>query len=227
MRIYKTVLVAAGFAISASASAVDFGVMETADVVHPGDFKFIAFPLAVRNSPLREQDSGVAVGAGYGLPHDLDLEVQAAVYDDISYFGSDLEYTFLTGHPLEMSIAGGGHFARSDFGDPWGLDLTEVNSYALPRLPSLKLNAALDLAYERASQQFADAIGTDRRYWAAYAVPGVQWRATHNVDVIGEAGLGLNGDSDDYVSAGISYYFARTHSPNRVASNDSPSSRTK
>jgi hypothetical protein len=223
---------------SPAALAVDFGVMETADVVEPGDFKFIAFPLAVRDGPRREHDTGVNVGLGYGLGANLDVEGQVGVYDDITYFGADLEYTYRADRPLELSLGGGAHGVDSDFGNPWGLDLTHIASYTPPGAPRLRLIGALDAAWERADSAYAAAIGaSDRDYWVAYAVPGVQYRFTEQVDVVGEVGVGLNGESNDYVAAGISFYFgergngyaARSagRAPNSSASRRSPSSSTK
>jgi len=200
----------AGIACAGPAMAVDFGVMETADVVTPGEFKVIAFPLAVRDSPQRAQDSGVALGAGYGLFRDVDIEFQVGAYDNITYFGADAEYTYGTFHALELSVGGGAHYARSDFGDPWGMDLTHIASYTVPSRPRVRLTGALDLAYEVAGERFATAVAASGdRYWTAYAVPGVQYRVTRNVDLIGEFGFGLNGDSDEYAAAGVSYYFRR------------------
>jgi hypothetical protein len=235
----KTVLAFACGALCASpALAVDFGVMETADVVEPGDLKFIAFPLAVRDGPRREHDTGVNVGLGYGLGANLDLEGQIGVYDDTTFFGADLEYTYRADRPLELSIGGGAHGVDSDFGNPWGFDLTHIASYTLPGAPRLRLIGALDAAWERADAAYAAAIGAgDRDYWVAYAVPGVQYRFTEQVDVVGEVGVGLNDESNDYVAAGISFYFGQRddayaassagRAPNSSASRRSPSSSTK
>jgi hypothetical protein len=231
----------AGAFIVSPAFAVDFGVMETADVVEPGDFKFIAFPLTVRDGPRREHDAGVNVGLGYGLGRNLDVEGQIGVYDDITFFGADLEWTYRADRPLELSIGGGAHAADSDFGNPWGLDVTHIASYTLPAIPRMRLIGAIDAAYERADSEFAAAVGANyAHYWVAYAVPAVQYRITELVDVIAEVGVGLNSDSNDYIAAGISYYFghqdevppystsgAATRAPNNSASKRSPSSSTK
>lgn len=238
MSIRKTIAVAACVLCAGPALAVDFGVMETADVIEPGDFKFIAFPLAVNNGPRREQDSGVTVGLGYGLSRRVDVELQVGTYDDFTFYGGDLEYTYRPGRPLELSVGGGAHYARTDFGDPWGLDFTHIASYTLERFPSWRLNGGLDFGYEVTDAQFAAAIGADdQRHWTAYAVPGVQFRASDNVDIVGEVGVGLNGESDDYLAAGVSYYFGRrddsyaapsaARGPNSSASRRSPSSSTK
>ena len=229
---------ASGLLCTLPAGAVDFGVMETADVVEPGDFKFIAFPLAVRDGPRREHDTGINVGLGYGLGGNLDAEAQIGVYDDVTFFGADLEYTYRAGRPLELSIGGGGHAVDSDFGNPWGLDLTHILSYTPAPAPALRLIGAVDLAYELGDADHASAIGArGEEYWIAYAVPGLQYRFTDQVDVVGEIGVGLNGDSDDYAAAGISYYFGRRgggyaarstgRAPNSPASSPSPSSSTK
>jgi hypothetical protein len=237
--IFKQALaLVAGIACASSAAAIDFGVMETADVVRSGDFKFIAFPLAVRDGPRREHDSGVNVGLGYGLGANVDAEFQVGVYDDFTFFGADLEWSYRNGQPLELSIGGGAHKVDSDFGFPWGVDVTHIVSYTPASAPNLRLIGSLDAAFEYTDAAYAAAIGAEHEeYWVTYAVPGVQYRFTQDVDLIGEVGVGLNDDSYDYVAAGISFYFGRQHdryaaraagrAPNSSASSRSPSSSTK
>jgi opacity protein-like surface antigen len=237
----QAVALTAGIACAAPAAAVDFGVMETADVVRRGDFKFISFPLAVRDGPRREHDSGVNVGLGYGIGAGLDAELQVGVYDDFTFFGADLEWSYRAGTPLELSIGGGGHKIDSDFGHPWGLDLTHIASYTPAALPDLRLIGSLDASYEFTDDAYAASLfAADPEYWTVYAVPGLQYRFTQDVDVIGEVGVGLNDDSYDYLGVGISFYFGREprpngryaaraegREPNSSASSRSPSSSTK
>src|SRR5262245_36159197 len=78
-------MLAAALGAAGPALAVDFGVMESADVVAPRDFKFIAYPLGVREGARREQASGVGLGLGYGLARETDIELQVAAYDDVTY----------------------------------------------------------------------------------------------------------------------------------------------
>jgi hypothetical protein len=204
----------AGIAFAAPAFAVDFGVMETADTVVAGDFKFISFPLAVRDGPRREVDTGINVGLGYGLSEHVDVEAQIGVYDDFNFFGLDLEYSYREDQPLELSIAGGAHKVASDFGYPWGWDLTHVVSYTLASVPTVRVIGAIDASYETTDAYYAESISAqDRRYWTVYAVPGVQYRFNERVDVIGEVGVGLNDESNDYVAAGLSFYFGRDPVP--------------
>lgn len=242
MTFKQALALAAACLCAAPAAAIDFGVMETADVVRRGDFKFIAFPLAVRDGPRREHDSGVNVGLGYGLGAGLDAELQVGVYDDFTFFGADLEWSYRADRPLELSIGGGAHKVDSDFGHPWGVDVAHIVSYTPAAIPALRLIGSLDAAFEYTDPVYAAAIGAEHEdYWAVYAVPGVQYRFTRDVDLIGEVGVGLNDDSYDYVAAGISFYFGRGddgngryaaradagRAPNRSASKRSPSSSTK
>jgi opacity protein-like surface antigen len=221
---------AAGLVCTLPALAVDFGVMETADTVIPGDFKFLAFPLAVRDGPRREVDTGINVGIGYGISEPLDVEFQIGVYDDFNFFGLDLEYSYREKRPLELSIGGGVHKVESDFGYPYGFDLTHIASYTFTSLPTLRFIAALDGSYEVADAYYAASIGArDKEYWTGYAVPGLQFRVNERVDLIGEAGIGLNDDSQDYVALGLSFYFTSDPVPyptlREPASGGQPSAR--
>lgn len=228
--IVRILALAAGLACALPARAVDFGVMETADTVIPGDFKFLAFPLAVRDGPRREVDTGINVGIGYGINEPLDVELQVGVYDDFNYFGADLEYAYRENRPLELSVGGGVHRVDSDFGHPYGFDITHIASYTTASIPSLRLIGALDAAYERTDAYYAQSIGAkDEAYWVAYAVPGLQFRVNERVDLIGEVGVGLNNDSNDYVALGLSFYFESnpvpypTRAPSNGAQPDSAS----
>jgi septal ring factor EnvC (AmiA/AmiB activator) len=105
-------------------------------------------------------------------------------------------------------VAGGVHRVESDFGHPYGFDITHIASYTTESIPSLRVIGSLDAAYERSDAYYAAAIGAkDETYWVAYAVPGLQFRVNERVDLIGEVGVGLNDDSNDYVAVGLSFYF--------------------
>lgn len=190
-----------------SAYAVDFGVMESADPVRKGDFKFEAYPLSTRRTATREEDSGVNAAVGYGFWEDADLELQFATYDDVYFAGTDLEYSLVREPRHEFSVDIGAHYANTDFGTQLGADFTPLYSYKPASLPGFKWNAALDFAYDKASFAHANTHGLPAQYWSAYVVPGAQYRVARDVDVIGEVGLGLNADSNSYASVGLSFYF--------------------
>lgn len=203
-------LAALAMSWSCAAGAVDFGVMETADPIVPGHWKAIAYPLVKRAYPSQEQRTGVNVGVGRGLTPWLDAELQVASYDDESLLGGDLEFILRDGDHLDLSVAGELHFGNTDFGELYGYRGTAIASYTLPRT-WLTLNGALDFGidhydFNRSGEQ---KFGT--RSEEVHVVPGLQYRVSERVDVIGEVGVGFTRDARDYAALGFSIYF--THRP--------------
>lgn len=190
-----------------AAHALDFGVMETADLIAPGFFKFDAYPIQAREGPRQEGKTGVNVGLGYGISRRWDAELQWATYDDINFFGTDVEYNVVHGPHFDTSVSGGTHYGNSDFGTQWGLDLASITSYRLPSHPKVRVSGALDFAWDNADLHTHRLAGLDRHYLTAYLAPAAQYRVSRDVDVIGEIGLGMTPDSNNYGSLGLSFYF--------------------
>jgi hypothetical protein len=205
----RIVATLAALAVYGNAAAVDFGVMETAEPIEPRTFKLSAFPMLVDKS--RHGDDAFALALGYGLPHDTDVELQVAYIDRATLFGADVEWNAWTADRKRFSIAGGLHYADLEQGArAVGADVTAIFTYT--PFERLDVNAALDAALDdvdvRESAVESDThFGADGRYDTYYFAPGVEYRLTHNLDLLAEAGLGLNGDSDDYLSVGASWYF--------------------
>lgn len=210
MKLRKSLLCAAALACTAPAFALDFGVMESADPIEPRAFKFHAYPLALRDDhrALYEEGAGITLGGGYGFAPGFDVEVLVASYPDTTLVGSDVEWTFLDQSQLDLSLAAGAHFGNHDLGDQRGVDLTGLASYTFLRQPALTANAAIDVAFDEIDldRRYAGR-GIDDRYATSYFVPGLQWRATRDLDLIGEVGIGLDADASDYAGFGLSYYF--------------------
>ncbi len=213
----RAVLAGSLLAVCGSAGAAEFAMMETADHVADGTFKLSGFPVMVDRDGARD-DVGLAVGIGYGLPpqrldvpRNLDVEAQLASYDDGTFIGADLEWTAWREGRLAFSLGGGLHGADLDAGGrATGVDGTAIMSYR--PLPRLELSAAFDAAYDDVNGRDGavdpgSRFPTDGHYETYYAVPGASYQLTRNIDLFGEVGLGLNGDSDDYVAAGLSWYF--------------------
>jgi hypothetical protein len=202
-------------AVCGSAGAAEFAMMETADRIADGTFKLSGYPVLVDRAGT--DDMGFAVGIGYGLPptldvpRNLDLEAQLASYDDGTFLGADLEWNAWRQGRMAFSVGGGLHGADlDDGGTAAGVNGTMIVSYNPAQ--RLELSAALDAAYDDVNGRDGavspgSRFPTDGRYETYYAVPGASYRLTRNIELLGEVGLGLNGNADDYLAAGMSWYF--------------------
>ena len=202
--------VLAGLALCHSAWAVDFGVMETAESIEPKAFKLVGFPLLTDRGNDNEE-SAFAVGLGYGLPFGLDIEGQVAHDDQANYFGSDVEWNAWSGYRMKVSIGSGLHTVDlHDGGRANGADTTAIFTYTPVR--HLDVNAALDASYEDVNAgsgidpTLPERWRSDNRYETAYFAPGIEYQLMRNLDLLAEVGLGLTDQSDDYASAGLSWY---------------------
>lgn len=207
--IRRTSLPLMALLFSTTVAAVDFGVMETADPIARQHWKFIAYPLVMASYPSQEQRSGVNVGIGYGLHERWDVELQYASYDDEVLVGTDLEFIAHNGANFDASFSADLIYGDSDFGDLWGYGATAIASYTRPGT-WLTFTGALDTSIDHFdfNRSGTEYFGT--RSEGVHVVPGVQYRISESIDVIGEIGLGLTGDARDYAALGVSYYFRRT-----------------
>jgi hypothetical protein len=213
MRTLKVAALAGSLlAVCGSAGAAEFAMMETAERIAQGSFKLSGFPVVVDRDRTAGNDAGFVVGLGYGLPYNLDLEGQVASYDDGTFLGADMEWNAWRRGPLAFSIGSGTHGADLEGnGYALGVDGTMIFSYN--PMHRLALSAALDGSYDDVNNRDAGAavadsrFPTDGQYETYHAVHGIGYLLTRNIDVLAEVGLGLNGESDDYVSAGMSWYF--------------------
>jgi len=211
MKVIKVAALAGSLlAVCGAASAADFAMMETAEHITQGKFKLSGFPVVV-DRERADAESGFAVGLGYGLPYDMDVEGHVARYGDGTFTGADLEWNAWRQGRMTLSLGSGLHGADLDGGGTAaGADGTLIFSYR--PLERLSLSAALDAAFDDVNNRDAavpadSRFPTDGRYERYYAVQGIGYTLTRNIDLIAEVGLGLNGESDDYVSGGMSWYF--------------------
>lgn len=197
-------------ALCGSAGAADFAMMETAEPITPGEFKLSGAPVVLDRRGA-DNDAGFVAGIGYGAAPDVDLEAQIASYDDGTWLGGDAEWTAWRARGMSFSIGGGLHGADLDGGgSAAGVDGMLIFSYA--PIQRLAVSAALDAAYDDVNNRGAGVpagarFATDGQYERYYVVPGVGYRLMRNLELLAEVGLGLNRDSDDYFSGGMSWYF--------------------
>jgi hypothetical protein len=177
------------------AHAQDFGVMNSAETINPGNVKLAAAPLFMFGQG--DDDIGLSLFGGYGLTSRIDVEGRIAIYDDVSYIGADVEYWILKNRKVDLSATLGFHAGLSDFYDSKGADVTITASRRVR--PNLAVYGALDMA-------FNDIDDIDDDYRTGHLVPGVEYKLRPNIEFVAELGVGLTDDSKNYVSAGFVFY---------------------
>jgi len=198
--------------VPALAAAQDFGVMESAETINRGNFKLKANPMFVVGRDDADNETGVALSAGYGFTRNVDAEAKLAFYEGLLFFGGDVEVNVMSvarQQPLDLSIGGGFHIVNhdDDFSDARAFDLTLLGSKLIAN--RLELYGALDFAFNTFTDEAfddADDFGIDDSYTSMHLVPGIEYSLSPDVDLLAEFGIALNDDSSHYFSAGIAYY---------------------
>jgi hypothetical protein len=192
------ILAACVLLFPAIAHAQDFGVMESAETIDKGNFKLKVNPMFILGDG--ETRTGIVGGVGYGFTDRLDFEANFARYENVTFVGGNVEYWLVKGQkPVDISASAGFHFAKSDFGDQTGVDVTLIASHAAT--PKLDISAALDMAFNRYRESFAD-----NSYTQAHAVPGIEYKIHQDLDLVAEVGIALNDNGNNYLSIGVAYY---------------------
>src|ERR1044071_673189 len=81
------VLAAAG-----TATAQDFGILESAETINQGNFKIRANPIVLFGRDGGDSEFGVVGVLGYGFTRRFDVEGGVAIYDGATFFGANGEY---------------------------------------------------------------------------------------------------------------------------------------
>jgi hypothetical protein len=183
---------------AATASAQDFGIMESAETINKGNFKLRANPMLLFGRNGGDSDIGVAAVLGYGFTPSFDLEGGVAIYDGVTFFGANGEYWVLKHAPIDFSVAFGVHRRVGDqTADYNGVDLTFLPGGHVS--PKLEVYVGLDLAFE--------GLGVPGDFQTVHLVPGLEYKVNDSIDLLAEVGLGLNDSSRHYLSGGIAIYF--------------------
>jgi uncharacterized protein YneR len=187
------VLAAAG-----TATAQDFGILESAETINQGNFKIRANPIVLFGRDGGDSEFGVVGVLGYGFTRRFDVEGGVAIYDGVTFFGANAEYWLVKENPIDFSIAGGLHRRTGDQTlDFTGVDLTFLASGHVA--PRLEIYGGLDLAFE--------GIGVPGDFKTAHLVPGIEYKVNEKIDVVAEAGLALNDNGRHYIAGGLAIYF--------------------
>jgi hypothetical protein len=198
LRILRIAAIAAlGLALSTSATAQDFGVMNSAETINKGNVKLMAHPIVVFGKGSADNETGIGLAGGYGFGDRFDVEAKLSLFDGLTFFGADAEYWLVNDKPVDVSVIGGFHIQSGDGFDSKGIDLTLLASG--PIAERLELYGALD--FSRSSYD-----GFDGSFTTVHLVPGIEYKVNEKVDFVTEVGLALNDNSSHYFSVGIAYY---------------------
>lgn len=187
--------------LGAAADAQDFGVLESAETINPGNVKLAVFPLFVFPDDA-DTDFRLPISIGFGIGNSFDIEGRASFSDDVTFVGGDGEYWFLKNAPLDLSARAGVHwgFVDGDVGDTVGVDVSLLGSAPVAR--RLELTGALDLAFNSMD------VGANRDgFTTVHLVPGIEVAISDDLDFVAEFGLGVTDSSSHYAAFGLAFYF--------------------
>ncbi len=196
-----------GLCFAMPASAQYAGILQSAETNDAGTFKLMAAPIMVFGKDGADDQFGFVARGGYGFTDRFDAEAKLGFFENGTFAGVDGEYWILKGKSedtgLDFSLTGGLHmmFAEKGHFDTVGFEITPQFSGHVTG--NLELCGALDVSFE-SIQDAPERV--DDTFTRAHIVPGVEYRLSDAVDLVGEIGIALNDNSFNYACVGIAYY---------------------
>lgn len=208
MRVRKSVLcLCLGLCASLPASAQNVGVLQSAETMDKGVFKLMLAPIMTFGENGADDEIGLSARAGYGFTDRFDAEAKFAFFENSTYIGADGEFWLLKGKEkdsgVDFSVAGGVHgtFGKEGRFDTIGFDVQPLLSGHLS--DRVELYGALDASFESIKDL---PPGADDSFTRVNLVPGIEYRVSEQIDLVGEFGIGLNDDSPNYAGIGLAFY---------------------
>jgi hypothetical protein len=174
-------------------------LMNSAETINRGNFKISAFPTVLLGQDGGDSNWGVVSRFGYGFTDRFDMEGKVGFFDGIKMYGLDAEAWVVKGHPIDASVSLGVHKLSLDGPDSSAIDTALLLSGHVTR--NLELYGGLNVSFESLDDV------PDSDFTRVYAVPGLEYRVSHQVDLLAEFGISLNDDSPNYLSFGVAIYF--------------------
>jgi len=208
MKISRIILIASiclCFGLPAAAQYI--GVMQSAETNDRGTFKVMLAPIMAFGKDGADDEFGVAARGGYGFTDRFDAEAKLGFFENSTFVGADGELWILKGKDkdtgLDVSVAGGIHwmFGKEENLDTIGFEITPLFSGHVSK--NLELCGALDASFESIKDAPPE---IDDTFTRLHLVPGIEYRLTDAVDLVGEVGIGLNDDSFTYAGIGFAFY---------------------
>ncbi|RPI02998.1 MAG: hypothetical protein EHM72_02650 [Calditrichaeota bacterium] len=208
MKISRIVLIAAFslcFALTAEAQYI--GIMQSAETMNKGTYKFMVAPIMVFGKEGVDDEIGIAARGGYAFTDRFDVEAKLGFFDNSTFVGADGEYWIYRGQEensgLDISVTGGllWMFGNDNRFDMMGFEITpQLSGHITENLELCGSLNALFLSIQDAPS------GIDDSFTRLHLVPGIEYHLSDTLDLVAEFGIAINDNSSDYVGAGIAYY---------------------
>jgi hypothetical protein len=170
----------------------------SAETVPSGVFEIAAYPTALFGRAGGPDRYGGAGRVGYGITDSLDVAAKVGVFNGFTLVGLDGDLWLLHG-PVDMSLTLGAHKALiQDARNSTALDLAWLSTARVTR--RLALSGGLAVSFE--SLDGVPNSGFER----IYVAPGLRYRLSPKLDFVTQAGVGVNGRSPSYLTAGFAMY---------------------
>ncbi len=184
-------------AFGVPAGAQDF-VQSSAQPIPAGDLGFTGYPTALfakNNGPDRWGGAG---RVGYGIADNFDVQGKVAAFNGFTLVGADATFRLLRGGDVDLALSLGGHQALMQSApDSTAMDLAWLSGARVSRRLRVEggVSYSLETVHSARSSTFS----------RVYVVPGIYYRVSREVAVISQFGLGLNNNSPNYLTAGLSF----------------------
>jgi hypothetical protein len=181
------------FAVPARAQNFQNGSAET---VWPGFLRLTASPAQMFGRDGGPDRTGGAFRLGYGVSDSFDVEAKTAFFNGVALVGGDAQFRVLHDPRTSVSFSIGAHQAlMTSAPDSTALDLAGQLSQRLGR--RLELHGGAAFSWETINGPG----GSD--FTRFYLVPGMRYGVAHRLDLLVEAGVGLNDNSPNFLTVGL------------------------
>ena len=171
----------------------------SAEIISPGFLRLTASPVHMFGREGGPDRTGGAFRLGYGVSDSFDVEAKTAFFDGVTLIGGDGQFRVLHDGNTSLSLSIGGHQALlTGAPDSTALDLAGELSERLGH--RLELYGGAAFSWETTDGP----AGSD--FTRFYLVPGLRFAVAQRLDLVVEAGLGLNDNSPYYLTAGLAIH---------------------
>jgi hypothetical protein len=201
MREHSSRLVAA-VALSSAVVAVPARAQNfqtgSASTIPAGHLRLTASPAWMFGRDGAPDRTGGAFRLGYGMSDSFDVEAKTAFFDGVTLVGGDGKFRVLDHGTTSLSLSAGGHQALVSHAlDSTALDLAAQLTERLGQ--RLEVYGGAVFSWEL----LHDPAGPDTDFTRIHLVPGVRFGVAEKLDLLVEAGVGLNDNSPHFITAGL------------------------